>query len=82
MSTRELFAVCCEEIGTDAVTEENAILQAVPRELLPPFARAVLDDSRAEPAPEYWAWLIESVETAQAEYERDCEYAAGHEWHE
>jgi hypothetical protein len=73
VSTRELFRAFCEEMGTHAVTEESAILNAVPRELLPAFAVAVLDDSDAEPSPDYWIFLADSVLDSYAEAELDLE---------
>ena len=75
--SRQRFVDACVDAGSDPITEENAILQ-VGREFLPEFALAVLHETN-EPTAEYWAWLTESVEQAQAEH--DAEIAAGHEWH-
>ncbi len=70
------YAAYCTEIGTDAVTEENAIL-SIGREFLPACALAVLDGYGA--TVEYYEWLM--GQTRQAQDEHDREYAAGHEWH-
>lgn len=77
MTTRSDFERVACECGSDAVSEENAILQ-VGREFLPPCAIVVLDGGEA--TPEYWEFLISQTEQAQAEH--DAEYAAGHEWHQ
>jgi hypothetical protein len=56
MSSYEQFL---ERVGRDegdALEAESLILQSMPRDQLPAFARAVLDGS--EPTPEYWRWLI------------------------
>jgi len=73
---RAAYAAYCNEIGTDIVAEENAIL-SVGREFLPPHAVAVLDGGEA--TEEYWTWLHNQTHTAQQEHDR--EVAAGHEWH-
>ena len=71
-SARCTYAAYCTEIGTDAVTEENAIL-SVGREFLPACALAVLDGDKA--TVEYYEWLEEQTRQAQD----DREYAAGKE---
>ena len=76
-SARLAYVALCEGIGSDSVTEETAILSAG-REFLPPCAVAVLDDRRRVTV-EYYAFLSEETERAQAEHER--EVSAGHEWH-
>jgi hypothetical protein len=70
------FIALCEECGSDAVSEETAIL-SVGREFLPAFALVVFDGGQA--TDEYWQWLASQTASAQAEH--DAEYAAGHEWH-
>jgi hypothetical protein len=75
---RRAYQEVCRRIGTDAATEENAILSVDPK-FLPPCALAVLLDADAATV-EYYDWLTGQTETAQAEH--DAEYAAGHEWHE
>ena len=70
-SARLAYVALCEGIGSDSVTEETAILSAG-REFLPPCA---VDAASVE----YYAFLTEETERAQAEHER--EVSAGHEWH-
>jgi hypothetical protein len=60
------------ECGSDPVTEENAIL-SIGQDLLPPCALAVLADRDAD-SVEYWEFLAEQTEIAQAEH--DAAYAA------
>jgi hypothetical protein len=74
---RAEYAALCRELGTDAVTEENAIL-SIGHEFLPPCALAVLAESDAATV-EYYEWLTEQTQAAQDAH--DAEYAAGHEWH-
>ena len=76
VKARATFRAAAEECGSDAVSEEQAIL-SVGREFLPPCALAMLDDGTESAA--YYEWLTEQVEKAQAEH--DAEVAAGHEWH-
>jgi hypothetical protein len=76
-SARLAYVALCEAIGSDSVTEETAILSAG-REFLPPCALAVLDD-RAAVSVEYYAFLTEQTEKAQAEHDRET--AAGRGWH-
>lgn len=68
-ATRESFI---EAAGgqAEAIAAENAAL-SIGREFLPPFALAVLD-KESEGSPEYWAWLIESVEQQEAEAEAEA----------
>ena len=75
-SARLAYVALCEGIGSDSVTEETAILSAG-REFLPPCAVAVLDDRDAA-SVEYYAFLTEETEKAQADHDR--EVSAGHEW--
>ena len=70
-SARLAYVALCEGIGSDSVTEETAILSAG-REFLPPCA---VDAASVE----YYAFLTEETEKAQAEHDR--EFAEGHEWH-
>ena len=77
VKARAAFRATAEECGSDAVSEEQAIL-SVGREFLPPCALAMLDDGTESAA--YYEWLTEQVEAAQAEH--DAEVAAGHEWHQ
>ena len=73
---RQTFIDCARACGSDPITEEQAIL-SIDCAFLPPCALAVLDGGEA--TAEYWAFLIEQVEQAQADH--DAEVAAGHEWH-
>lgn len=77
-AARQDFFTAARACGSDPIVEENAALN-IGREFLPAHALAVLDKT-GEPTIEYWEWLTESVETAQAEHDR--EIAAGHEWSE
>lgn len=74
-TARLAFIAAARECGSDPIVEENAILN-VGREFLPPFAITVLDKT-GEPTAEYWDWLTDSVNEAQAEHDR--EIAAGRE---
>jgi hypothetical protein len=75
---RAAYVAYCQEIGSDAVSEESAIL-SIGREFLPRCAQAVLDDRDAD-SVEYYEFLMEQTREAQTEHER--EVASGHEWHE
>lgn len=70
------FIEAARACGSDAATEESAILSAG-REFLPPCALVVLDGGDA--TDEYWDWLRGQTERAQEEH--DAEYSGGHEWH-
>jgi hypothetical protein len=59
-TTRQQYQDMCSNLGLDSVEQENAAL-SIGAEFLPECARAVLADSSAEPAPEYWAWLVAQV---------------------
>lgn len=63
---REAFYAAAVACGSDAYSEEQAIL-SIGREFLPAHALAVLDQT-GEPTVEYWEWLTEQTETAQAEH--------------
>ena len=77
MTSKAQFEALATEIGSDAISEEQAILN-IGREFLPPCAIVVLDGG--EPTDEYWEFLASQTRQAQAEH--DAEYASGHEWHE
>lgn len=47
----------------EALDWENSCL-SIEGKHLPPAARAVLEDSSAEPAPEYWQWLADQLAKA------------------
>jgi hypothetical protein len=64
---RRTYRDICRQFGTDAVTEENAILSVDPK-LLPPCALAVLLDSDAATV-EYYDWLVDQTARSQAEHE-------------
>ncbi len=72
-SARLAFITLAEKCGSDAVSEENAIL-SIGREFLPPCALRVLDHGKY--TAEYWNWL--TGQTQQAQDEHDADYAAGH----
>lgn len=69
-TARLAFVAYCEEIGSDSITEEEAIRAAVTRDMIP---------GNGEPSAEYYEWLTEGVRAAQDEHDR--EVSAGHEWH-
>lgn len=69
-TTRELYAELCRECGSDAMSEEQAILSAG-REFLPACAQEVMDGNTAEPVPGYWLFLADQTVTAQEEHERE-----------
>lgn len=77
-AARNTFANYCREIGSDPVSEENAIL-SVGLEHLPQCARDVIANPDAATV-EYYNWLLEQTRISQDEH--DAEYNAGHEWHE
>ena len=74
-AARREYVTFCANLGTDAVSEENAIL-SIGRESLPPCAIAVLDD-RESATVEYYEWLTKQTQTAQDKH--DAEIRAGHE---
>jgi hypothetical protein len=73
---RAEYSKLCDSIGTDITTEQDAILNAIPREMLPACAVAVIDGGEA--TGEYWDFLAEQTVIAQNEH--DAEVVAGHEW--
>jgi hypothetical protein len=77
-SARLKFVCLCKEVGSDSISEENAIL-SVGREFLPPCAIAVLDNRNAS-SVEYYEWLSSQTMAAQDQHDRDVD--AGHEWHD
>ena len=67
-TAREAYAELCRECGTDAITEEHAILSTA-REHLPPCAQTALDGGNVDDAPEYWLFLADQTVTAQEEHD-------------
>jgi hypothetical protein len=72
---RAAYVAYCQEIGSDAVSEESAIL-SIGREFLPRCAQAVLDDRDAD-SVEYYEFLMEQTREAQTEHERALRTMAG-----
>ncbi len=66
------FVDFAEECGSNEAAEVTAIL-SVGREFLPPEALAVLDGG--SPTVEYYEWLLEQVQIAQAENDREVSNA-------
>lgn len=71
---REEWFSLVEDVGSDPITEEQAIL-STGRKFLPPCAIVVLDGG--EPSDEYWLWLHTQTSKAQEERVRDGEATKG-----
>lgn len=62
ITTRDQY-IALFSSSSEAIEWENSCLSCG-YDSLPPAARAVLEDSDAEPAPEYWQWLADQLAKA------------------